>query len=163
METPEQIEAKLRQKLMPRGFSESGALAMDELIDSLAGECVDDGADLEVSGRVWDWKRGAKAAAILLGAGVLAWWSLPESRLADEVALTPISSEIPEVALISESQGVLSATEDEHLHSDESGRLMRGWHLEVLNEERFEDLSTGLVVTVIQPREELVLFPVTSF
>jgi hypothetical protein len=67
------------------------------------------------------------------------------------------------ISLVSEEEGVVSAEVEDRLFSDGDGNLMRAWHVQVVNQERFHDPQTGHEVTLVRPRDEVVLMPVSSF
>ncbi|MGB1128879.1 MAG: hypothetical protein ACPG4K_02420, partial [Haloferula sp.] len=101
---------------------------------------------------------GSAAAGIAL-AFALTWLNAPEKP--EPVAA--ISTGVELVSLVSEEEGVVAAEADEELLADSDGRLMRAWHVQVVNQERFVDPQTGHEITVVQPRDELVLMPVSAF
>ncbi len=149
MDEVDRIEQMLRESLVPRGFTDRGAREMDAMIDSLAG--------VEETRR-WPWWRISGMAAAVTGAAALAWHTLPEPD-APEVADRAV---VPAMQLVSSSEGVVSAERDgEWL--DENGSLLQGWHVKVVNEERFHDEATGQTVRVLHPREEWVMLPVNTF
>ena len=155
MDTPEDIERRLQRCLTPRGFSEAGMEAMDQMIDELAGT-----ADEAVSfdGHRMAWLTGSAAAGIALAFGIT-WMNAPESP----DAFVGWADQIEPISLVSEEVGVVAAEADEQLVSDDEGNLMRAWHVQVVNQERFHDPQTGHEVTVVRPRDEVVLMPVSSF
>jgi hypothetical protein len=155
METLEEIERRLQRSLTPRGFSDEGMRAIDEMLDELAGETEHRSL---FNGRSLPWISGSAAAGLALAFG-LTWMNSPESPK----AVGGISTGIGEVSLVSEEQGVVAAEADERLLSDGDGNLMRAWHMQVVNRERFHDPQTGHEVTVVQPRDEMVLMPVSAF
>lgn len=150
MQTPEEIEKVLAERLIPRGFSERGERELEALIDELAAE---EGPPRRNVWPIWG------AAAVVAFAGSIAWWASPETRR-DLMAFDPA---VEELELISESIGVVTAEPDVELRSDDEGNLLRAWHLHVVSEERFRDAETGHEVRVVQPSDELVLLPVSTF
>jgi hypothetical protein len=155
METPEQIERRLQRCLTPRGFSDAGMVAIDEMIDELAGEA---GERSFFNGHSWWWMSGSVAAGVALAFG-LTWLSQPDAPAKSAT----LSMGYQTVSLVSEEEGVVAAEADEQLFSDEDGNLMRAWHVVVVNREHFHDAETGHEVTVVHPRDEMVLMPVSSF
>ncbi|MCU0797955.1 MAG: hypothetical protein MUF31_18695 [Akkermansiaceae bacterium] len=154
METPESIESKLERMLIPRGFSERGMAECESLIDELAAESGVTGRDL----RPWVWA-GGLAAAVALAAG-LAWQWQPATGL----PLTDLAAaDTEELSLVSETEGVVSAELAGERLSEADGSLLEPWQIQVVSEERFRDEQTGEEIRVWQPREELVLVPVSSF
>lgn len=150
MQTPEEIEKALAERLIPRGFSERGERELEALIDDLAAE--------ERPTRRSAWPIWGAAAAVAF-AGAVGWWASPKTPQ-DRMAFDPA---VEELELISESIGVVTAEPDVELRSDDEGNLLRAWHLHVVSEERFRDAETGHEVRVVQPSDELVLLPVSTF
>ncbi len=155
METPEEIERRLQRCLTPRGFSTEGMASIEDMIDELAGESA---KRAMFDGHAVGWISGSAAAGIAL-AFALTWLNAPEKP--EPVAA--ISTGVELVSLVSEEEGVVAAEADEELLADSDGRLMRAWHVQVVNQERFVDPQTGHEITVVQPRDELVLMPVSAF
>ncbi|BCX46455.1 hypothetical protein HAHE_03630 [Haloferula helveola] len=151
METPEQIERALMERLVPRGFSDRGAASLDELIDELADETPAPGQRRTL------WWGAAAAVALTAGVSWGVWPRVPES-----VPVVGMGG-LAEVELLSESVGVVSTEADDRLLTDSDGSLLQAWNVTVVNEELFRDEQTGHEVRVIQPRDELVLIPVTAF
>ncbi len=148
----DEIERLLGERLIPRGFTDRGSEAMDALIDDLAAEEDSSGR------RRWPW--AAVAAAVTGGiAAVICWPTGAPSDAPAVLAQAPDEA----VELLSESVGVISAEADDELRSDDEGNLLRAWHLQVVSEERFRDAETGHEVRVVQPSDELVLVPVSTF
>lgn len=152
METPESMERMLRQRLVPRGFTDRGMSGMEALIDGLAGV---EGGGRKKSRKPWMFG----IAASLAMAAVISW---SVSRMGDE-AVAEIAALGPVVSLVSESEAVVAAEKADAYLSDDDGTLLQGWYVEVLSEEMFHDGETGEVVKVRQPRDELVLVPVSTF
>ena len=156
METPEQIEKALREKLIPRGFSDRGMESISCMIDELAAESPDDQS--KSKSHPW-WIAAAAAVVIALGVGLFPRGEMPVGG--DFVAIEePLS---PVVSLISEAEGVVSSKAEDELVSDEDGRLMKAWRVEVVNEAVYRDGETGHQVRIVRPREEYVLMPVSTF
>jgi len=155
METPEEMERRLQRCLTPRGFSDEGMAAMDDLLDELAGDSEEIAS---FNGHRWAWVSGAAAAGIALAFGIT-WMS----QLGQPESSSLVADFVEPVSLVSEEVGVVAVEEGEQLLSDDEGNLMRAWHMQVVNQERFHDPQTGHEVTVVHPRDEVVLMPVSSF
>lgn len=155
MEAPEEMELRLQRCLTPRGFSDEGMNAMDQMIDELAGEVEERES---FGGHRWAWVSGAAAAGIALAFGIT--W-VNQIGMADTPAV--LADFVEPISLVSEEVGVVAAEVDDQLISDGDGNLMRAWHVQVVNQERFHDPQTGHEVTVVRPRDEVVLMPVSSF
>ncbi|MGE9270413.1 MAG: hypothetical protein ACQKBU_06380 [Verrucomicrobiales bacterium] len=158
METPDQIESKLEKLLVPRGFSEQGAASIETLFDDLAGEgeLVHDVSTKRARG--W-WWLGSAAAGVCLALKLTV--SAPSSELF--VERVPEVDYVEPVALVSESEGVVSAEPELDYVTDAEGNLMQAWNVQVVSEEKFHDPETGYEVRVVCPREEILLMPVSSF
>lgn len=152
METPEQIEKALREKLIPRGFSERGLSALNATIDELEGE-----SDTVVHPRRPWWLFTAAAIFMALGLSFMVDFSSPSQAVAKHVASNA------GVELISESEGIVAMEPEDELVSDEYGRLMKAYRVRVVSEELYEDGQTGHQVRVLRPRSERVLMPVSTF
>ncbi|MGB6221588.1 hypothetical protein [Haloferula sp.] len=155
METPESIERMLERRLTPSAFSVEGSLALESLIDELAGGSP---ATSPKWGRYFS---GAAAAALVMFAAIAV--SIPSGEVAPVVAMDGLFAEPLDVVLLEDKEGVVSAEENEALVTDADGTLHRAWHVHVVSEERFHDEQSGQEVRVVHPRDELVLMPVTSF
>ena len=157
----DQIEKRLRESLVPRGFTDRGVRDLEALIDDLAGVPAAS-ADSAGAGRstiMLALTRWGAVAAAITGAAILVWRNVPE--LPEPVATFQQVS--PAVQLVSTSEGVVSAEREGDWLTDEDGSLLQGWHVQVVNEERFHDVETGETVRVLNPREELVMLPVSTF
>lgn len=155
MEAFEVMERRLERSLTPRGFSEAGMASIEEMLDELSGETP---RRTLFNGHGLRWISGSAAAGVALAFG-LTWLNSPE--IAEPVAA--VSTGIVPVSLVAEEEGVVAAEADEELVVGSDGQLMRAWHLQVVNQERFLDPQTGHEVTVVHPRDEMVLMPVSAF
>jgi hypothetical protein len=68
----------------------------------------------------------------------------------------------PGFVLLGESDRVESMT-DEGWHEEADGTTMRAMRLSVVEENSLFDEETGIVMQVSEPREELLLMPVSAF
>lgn len=150
MQTAEEVEKALAERLIPRGFSERGGRELEALIDDLAAE---EAPERRSAWPIWG------AAAALAFVGSIAWWASPDTP--QDLMVSGLPAE--ELELLSESVGVVTAEPDAELRSDSEGNLLRAWHVHVVSEERFRDAETGHEVRVVQPSDELVLLPVSTF
>lgn len=150
-----QVERGL-ERLIPRGFSESGRASLDALIDELAAEVSPQAPQAKWPQRVM-W--GAAAAVTLAAA-----WSVAVSGGEKRgPAVTQLAEAELEPELMVESENVVAVEEDSAMLADDDGGLHRAWRVTVVNEERFHDPATGHDVRVVHPRDELVLMPVSAF
>jgi len=82
----------------------------------------------------------------------------PTSRAVTSLPDTPRAGLI----LMGESDRVESMT-DEGWREDSDGSTMRAMRLSVIEENSLLDEETGIVMQVSEPREELLLMPVSTF
>jgi len=147
---PESIERRLEQ-LVPSAFSERGMASIDEMLDELAGE-----SKSAALVRRWWLAAGSLAAAVAMAAG------LALAPRGGEAADPRVAAD-EELELVSDFETVVAAEEDEALVAGSDGSLHRAWRVRVMSEETFHDPDTGQDVRIVQPRDELVLVPVSSF
>lgn len=164
MDTPESIERALL-RLVPSALSEEGRSFLEETIDELAaasgpasrsyGEAS---AVAGVRKVLLGWFALGMAASLAL---VIGLWQLGtgERSVGNDVLFVAG----PAMVLIEESSKILSAEEKQGLLADSDGSIHRAWWVEVVNEERFLDPQTGSEVRVVEPRDEMILMPVTAF
>jgi len=154
MQAPDSIERAL-SRLMPVGLSETGQQSIEEMLDRLIGEePVSKSRHQTIKIIALIGSLGIAAAAVLM-------ISTPVSTLA-------IFSEKPkevtkqQLSLVGETGRVENMT-DEGWVSDLDGGTMEAVRFRVVEENTLRDEETGIVVQVSEPREELLLFPVTAF
>lgn len=155
METPESIERMLERRLTPSAFSVEASMALESLIDELAGERP------ATSPKWGRYVLGGAAAALVMLAAIAV--SIPSGKVVPLVAMEGLFAEPSNVVLLEDMEGVVSAEESDGLVTDSDGTLHRAWHVQVVSQERFHDELSGHEVRVVHPRDELVLMPVTSF
>jgi hypothetical protein len=147
------IEAALA-RLMPVALSDSGERAIHETLDELA-------ADLPVNRgqtqRGWRIGLGIAAAAIV-GAFVV-WPSLQAPAPAVAVLEEEITSPVEWVS----NSDRIESLQDEGRISGTDGDALQAVSLRVVAENTLRDRETGYTLRISEPREELVLMPVTSF
>jgi hypothetical protein len=158
MHKPDPIE-EILARLMPTAMSEDGQLGIESLIDELAAEspCKASGEGSRSFSHPRRWLAGGIAAAV---AGVLA--ILPVWDSSPPVVASPDLTLPPEFVLVSESDRIESST-DEGWVENSDGSAMRAMRLSVVEENSILDEETGLVIQVSEPREELLLMPVSAF
>lgn len=145
-------------RLMPPAFSQDCQHDLDAMIEELAGpENI-----VKISPVNWTVRSiigGGIAAA--LGA-LCAVFPIHES----DPSVRSMTS-LPEDAssglvLVSESDRVESMT-DEGWREDQYGSAMHAVRLNVIEENQMRDEESGMVVRISQPREEVLLMPISSF
>lgn len=157
MHKPDPIETILA-RLMPPGLSESGQREIEAMLDELAGQTVE---AVTVKPARNSWTRrvvaGGIAAAGVAAAMIFPWVSPPSP-----VAAGPEAEAPAEFVLVGESDRIESTT-DEGWLEDSDGSAMRALRLDVVAENSILDEETGIVMQVSEPREEILLMPVSAF
>lgn len=159
MHKPESIEAAL-SRLMPPALSPAAQQSIEAMLDDLAATAspVVPAAASPMPKRP---AIGLAAAAVLALALSLPFRkpapALLDDAPADSAAIAPAG-----MVLIGEADRVESMT-DEGWQEDSNGSTMRALRLNVLEENSLLDEETGIVMQVCQPREELLLMPVSTF
>jgi hypothetical protein len=147
------IEAALA-RLMPVALSDSGERAIHETLDELA-------ADLPVNRgqtqRGWGIGLGIAAAAVV--GAFAAWPSLQTPAPAVAVLEEEITSPIEWIS----NSDRIESLQDEGRISGTDGDALQAVSVRVVAENTLSDRETGYTLRISEPREELVLMPVTSF
>jgi hypothetical protein len=158
MQAPDPVESILA-RLMPPALSENGQAEIEEMIDELAGPVPQQ--VVAISSGKWLARLsagGGIAAAIgLLGALYLGDKTVPEPKqgaMVQEMASGLI--------LVSESDRVESMT-DEGLRENADGSAMRALRLKAVEKNQVLDEESGIVIEISEPREEILLTPVSEF
>jgi hypothetical protein len=151
MHEKDSVEAVL-SRLMPPALSEGSQRGIEEMIDGLAGSAR---ASLPV-------KHLLPASIIGIAACLAAAIVIPILLRPDAQAPSATTAAIPEFLLMGESDRI-EAMSDEGWSEIPDGSAMRALRMRVVGESRLFDGETGIVMQVSQPREELLLMPVTAF
>ena len=182
MDNFQSIEDKLSQ-LIPSSVSEEGQMKMEDTIDELAGSSFDVAeiatsvdssqdsllqAGTEVTGgSSWPWKAAAAIALLAVPAVMLEWGSslfdaVPPSSLA---VIDPVSEALGSSPLVVlKTTNRVDGLEDDGLILPLDGSAPHyRYRYHVIDEERVLDEKTGTVITLCQPRQEVVTVPVTRF
>lgn len=156
MQELDQVEAALA-RLMPPGLKQDFQLELEEMIDDLAGELpVAPVATASISRRGRWLAAGGMAAAV---AGLcVALPSFSPSQVAAVLPHDPSSG----LVLVSESGRIESMT-DEGWQEDRDGFAVHAVRLNIVEENQVRDEETGMIVQISQPREELLLSPISAF
>lgn len=144
-------------RLMPSALSESGQREIEAMIDELAANSPESAP----SGHPW-FRRitvGGIAAAGVAAALVFPMIHQPNVPATVE---TPATSSAPGFVLVGESDRVESMT-DEGWLEDQDGSTMQAMRLSVIEENTLRDVETGIVISISEPREEILLMPVSAF
>lgn len=160
MHKPDPVETILA-RLIPSGLSEGGQAEIESMLDDLAGSSGESpGGIIRETSRSY-WVIGGGIAAAITAA--LLVFTMPEAKVAAPVAAAVKSAEAPAgFVLIGESDRIESMT-DEGWREDTDGLAMRSLRMNVVEESRILDEETGIVMQVSQPREELLLMPISTF
>ena len=171
MQKPDSIEDILA-RLMPPALSVEGQRDMEALIDELAGETFASSAPIPIpSGnepvppRTRSlWLRRSFGGGIAAAAVALAALTIPLAHKPSQVpvANADAGEESSGFVLVAESDRVESST-DEGWVEDSDGMAMRALRLNVVEENSIRDEETGIVMQVSEPREEILLMPISAF
>ncbi|MBT8038456.1 MAG: hypothetical protein KJO21_13030 [Verrucomicrobiae bacterium] len=173
MDKYQSIEEKL-SRLIPPSVSDDGQVMLGKTIDELAGlePCIEsssdrDGATISSSSWVqgWSWKALAAAAAVAL-------LVVPSVMLQNRDDASPALavSDLAGGSLVSAREVILKSSnrilgqEEDGLIIPHDGRAPHyRYRYHVTDEEQIRDAQTGTIVTLSQPRQEVVTIPVTQF
>lgn len=165
MQAPDPVEAILA-RLMPPGLSGSGQAAVESMIDELAGPpspAVAATALATVSDRGAIRRRAGWLCGIAAGVAAALLVPLHPGRKSMAGVGSPSPSLAPaDFVLVGGSGRIESMTED-GWHEDADGSTMQATRLSVVEEENLIDEETGILMTVSEPREEILLMPVSAF
>lgn len=169
MASVEHVEQVL-QRLVPVALSLRATREIEADLDALAAR-AGPGTAAAPEGSAWRpaagrrgkaWHFGMGSAAALVAGGLTALWWWPDPLHAFRVERPAAAGEVQDLELIREVNRVESAV-DEGTLADESGGMHRILRYRVVGEAYVRQASTGEVVRVVEPREEVVLVPVTAF
>lgn len=139
-------------RLMPSALSVSAQQDIEAMLDEIAGPAV----MKRPSARSWRrWIIGGGLAASLAAA-------LAIPGLMESAKPAVVTAPLPEFLLVGESDRVESTT-DEGWCEISDGSAMRAMRVRVIEENSLFDAETGIVMQVSQPREELLLMPISTF
>lgn len=159
MQAPDPIETILA-RLMPPAMSQTAQEDMDAMIDDLAGGTVQN--VISPPSNHWFLRSligGGIAAAI---GAVIALFPLTPDKPNPRIALTPPAYPASGLVLISGSDRVESMA-DEGWQESVDGSVMHTLRVKAMEESSVRDEETGIIVKILEPREELLLIPISSF
>lgn len=151
----DEVESALA-RLMPPALSQDCQCELEALIDDLAG--AEPANVVQISKVGW-------AARIALGGGIAAAIGALVAVFpgGDSVTVPVAAHESPSGwVLVSESDRLESMT-DEGWKEDANGSAIHAVRLNLVGENRLRDEETGMVVRISEPREEMLLMPISSF
>lgn len=170
MPTPDSIEAAL-SRLMAPALSESGQRSIEAMLDELAAAADPASAAVRrIRPRGFRWAIPSGIAAALAVMSGLVFNQDPSAvpvlagpagavATVDEMADNVDDSSL---VLISESSRVEDISDEGWLASPEGGAA-QAVRCRVLEASTFRDEETGIEVVVAEPREEVLLMPVSVF
>ncbi len=154
MQTPDPVETILA-RLIPAALSEQGLRDIESMIDELAPAGTSP---------IKPWfrrRRTAGIAATGIAAALLLPLLAPDSPISDSVS-SAATRPLPGFVLVSESDTIRSMS-DEGWQEDNTGSAMRALRLNIIEENSLLDEATGIVMQISEPREEVLLMPVSTF
>lgn len=158
MHKPDPVETILA-RLMPPGLSAQGQCDIETMLDELTGPVVETPSVRPSSS---PWFRRVIGGMGIAAAGVAAAMIFPQESNPSPVAAAPYQESRPEFSLIGESDRIEYTTDEGWLEYSD-GSTMRAMRLTVVEENSIMDEETGIVMQVSEPREEVLLMPVSAF
>lgn len=158
LETATDVERALRE-LMPVALSEQSQHEIGEMLEDLSG------SESRGMGRKARMRRvlfGGAAAAALLVCGFTFFPVMIPEQARPVIASQSSNEAAGEMELLSESDRVEKVL-DEGLFVDSGGSAVRKVRVRMVEESRFQDKETGIIVMLTEPREEMYMLPVSKF
>lgn len=160
MHKPDPVETILA-RLMPPGLSDEGQCEIEAMLDELAGPAVEIAATKP--GAIFWSRRLAVGGIAAAGVAAAVIFPLAGPPLISSVGMDLANGGTPaEFVLVGESDRIESMT-DEGWKEGSDGSAMRAVRLNVVEENSILDEETGIVMQVSEPREEILLMPVSAF
>lgn len=155
MQAPDPIEAALA-RLMPAAMSASGQSSIEDLLDDLAAES-----------KVVKFRSFTRpAVGFGIAAAIAALVTLPGFlKTGVEIVSSPqVRADVASlgVSLVEKSERVESISDDGWV-ADPDGSAMQSVRLRTISEDTVRDEETGYTVQVSEPRDEILLMPVSDF
>jgi hypothetical protein len=154
--------------MMPPAMSQEATDSICAMLDGLAENAVSgDGEDraAEVASAPWRLAWPVSAAAVL--AALLVSRALFPSSAPQMAPTASSPAPLAELAnhgwiLVDETTRIESV-EDEGWLDDPDGGAMHAVRMQLVEENRIFDEETGIIVSISEPREEMLLMPVSNF
>lgn len=163
MHKDHEIEAILA-RLMPAALSEAGHGEIEESIDELAAESGLGKPEPSSRSFQWIWRSGAAAAAVLAALLIQNLDQNPTPLAANEASAVPAMPVNPKQELITVSQTEsLESVVEAGWQDDGLGKAHQALRLQLVQRRQLLDGETGILMTVSEPREEVLLVPVNAF
>jgi len=160
MPAPNPIEAALA-RLMPPALSEAGQRSIEAMLDELAAAVPQPAA--RVSPQPLWIRRFTLPLGIAASLAALLALVPRNPTVALPMAMVRPASEMASgLVLVSESDSIETMS-DEGWVADPDGGAMQAVRVRVVEANTLRDEETGIVVQVSDPREEMILTPVTVF
>jgi hypothetical protein len=144
-------------RLMPVSLSDGAEVRIRSALEQRAQESGVDVPSRPVRVAWFLWS--GTAAAVLTW---VVWVSHTTHGAPASKDLAEVSPQEGKLVSLSHSASVQSVEED-RWQDDAHGRVLKALRLRMVAEQQILDKETGIVMTVREPREELVLYPVTAF
>jgi len=166
MQAPDPIEAAL-QRLMPPGLSQPGLGSIEAMLDELAGAAepaqpavASSAAARKSRGNRWNFIASGIAASL---AAVLALNFNPRTSPADIVATeVPIAAK-PHGLVLLGGMNHIEEMSDAGWIAAPDGMAMEATRVRLVEANTYRDEETGVLVEVSEPREEILLTPISAF
>jgi hypothetical protein len=162
MRPVERVEKSL-ERLIPVALSLRATEDIERMLDELAAGGKVAALPPVARLRLKRWHRGFGIAAALVAGILVSLWAWPErltsERLAGKVRAGRAADSFE---LLREENRVESAV-DEGITDDDGGGVHRLLRYRVVGESVVRNEATGAVVRVVEPREEVLLVPITAF
>jgi hypothetical protein len=142
-------------RLMPPALSEHGQQDIETMLDELATEAE---TAAPRPRRPWWMISGGIAAALAAGVFVVHF-----IRGSENSSGAMAAAETPDELIVMSESGRVETVTDEGWSESPDGAALRTLRLRVVEENRIFDEQTGIVMNISQPREELLLMPVSAF
>lgn len=159
MQAPDPIEAILA-RLMPPALSQGRQLEIEAMIDELAGPVAENVVRISGKAGTRRWLVGGGIAAAI--GALCALLPMVDRSLEPMVVANLPQESTPKLVLVSESDRVESVT-DEGWQDDADGVAMQTLRMNLVGENRLRDEASGMVVQISEPREEILLMPISTF
>ena len=159
MQAPDPVETILA-RLMPSALSQDCQYELEAMIDDLAGPEVANVVEISPVSRTARWIMGGGIAAAL--GALCAVFPINESASVHQAMENVPKPPSNGLVLVSESDRVESMT-DEGWREDANGSAIHAVRLNVVEENQMRDEETGMLVKISEPREEVLLMPISSF
>ncbi len=155
---PDPVETILA-RLIPPALSVAGQHDINAMLDELAAASAMDHAPATAHKR-FKLRIIAGGLAASGAAAILTFFMMvPKSPLLAKISALEA---LPEFVLVGESDRVESMT-DEGWQEDSDGSTMQAMRLSVVEENTLRDNQSGIEMKISEPREEMVLMPISTF